>query len=202
MSTSVLQSGVMKLKAMLVFGALLSATTVLADEGDVRPPILASGPSAQPQGRMNRITLGPGTLLVGAITMEYERALNERISVFAGPRITPWDGDIIQPTRGLALGGSAGVRFYESGRALSGTWSGVEVHANYQSSYRGSFGTEHNRTAVALYMVGDSYVAPSGFTLTVGCGAGVGVEDATSSQLRLGPVIPSVGFNFNLGWAF
>jgi hypothetical protein len=191
----------MKLGAMWVAGALLCGGTALADESEAR---------------RNRLTFGPASLLFGAVTLEYERVLGDAFSVFVGARIEPQSGlGLIGSVGGvywpeqLGAGGSAGIRIYPEGRALSGLWAGPEFYAIRQQlslKYAGSI-NQYNTTAAGLVMLGYSFLYPGGFSFSLGGGLGPGVASWNASPID-SEIVPykgaflSVGLNANVGWAF
>lgn len=216
----------MKIALLAVPLALLS-TVSAAQEGDASttpPPIVdtpqpassvradASTETSVDDGRrLNRLTVGPLTVFAGAVTVEFERALTDKISVYGGPRVG---------FTGLGLGGSVGARFFplEQGLAPNGLWVGPEVFAEYARQS----GTLNNVRfassgvkAFLLAMVGYTHTLDMGLTFTVGGGAGAGYAKSegttvttsptgqvTSTPVNTSGLAPSLAVNANIGWAF
>ncbi|MBT8494774.1 MAG: hypothetical protein KJO07_17085 [Deltaproteobacteria bacterium] len=80
----------------------------------------AEDPLPEPQWT---VQVDPLTVALGFVHVQLERALSEKISVYAGPSIRLWDllGEDDDPSY-YGIGLEAGVRFYVRGRAPVGTW--------------------------------------------------------------------------------
>lgn len=217
----------MKIAPLVLPLALLSTVANAQDtDATMSPPPVVQAPESRPsvraepvdeddfdgpQPRLNRLTVGPLTVFAGALTLEYERALTENISVFAGPRIG---------FTGLGLGASVGARFFplSGARAPDGLWVGPELFAEY-AQVSGSVGNERyantRMSAIALGMVGYTHTFDMGLTFSVGGGAGGGYISAKgttalasstgglkSTPFNSAGFVPSLAINANVGWAF
>jgi hypothetical protein len=69
------------------------------------------------------IQIDPLTLALGFVHVQVERALSDRVSIYAGPSVRLWDllAEDDDPSY-YGLGIEAGVRIYVRGKAPVGTW--------------------------------------------------------------------------------
>lgn len=161
--------------------------------------------------RLNRITTGPLSVLAVpllGISLEYERALTEKVSLFAGPR----GGVLLLPHLSLSIG----ARYFPVGKdvAPAGFWFGPELWSGYTGrslQELGNFVIEE----FLLGMVGYTLIYPNGFTMSFGAGIGGGARITGGSGLGnfnfnfIGNTsrdrvtfTPSLAAHFNLGYAF
>lgn len=94
------------------------------------PP--AQGAASSYEGPLNTLTVNSLGLLIGSVYIEYERALSERLSWYAGPSyfgLDPGSADGDWTLRLFRL--SSGVRLFLLGRAPEGLFLGPEVSVGY-----------------------------------------------------------------------
>lgn len=212
---------------LVVVAAALTATVASAQSAEEAllppPPMVEAEPVAAPSTevrserpapnekvqRLNRLTWGPLVGPGGAVALEYERAVTEKLSLFVGPRVGFLGG--------VGVGGSTGARFFLAGSpAPTGVWFGPEFYFDYFTSrtvVNGSPFAKQDLTAVMLAMLGYTWTHEKGFTASVGAGAGAGWADWQRSGLVVNGniftdsgsfrgVIPSLALHANLGYAF
>lgn len=188
----------------LVLGMLLAGSAATArGEALSEPPLPDAAPAPPAEHFLNRVTLGPASLIVGALTLEYERAVGPTLSVFVGPRLE-YSGDLVIPgVRPNGIGGSVGLRYYRDGEAPSGFWFGPELYGMAKRPLD-SDPNDRSDTVLGLLMLGYTFVGQGGFTFSIGGGAGGGYIWAKEADtlVRLHGAVPGFGFQSNLGWAF
>jgi len=159
-----------------------------------------------PARLMNRVTLSPLSLLGVALSVEYERVVNEGLSVFVGPSFFG-SGFITQPLMGFSFfGGSvdAGLRIFPAGAAPSGFWVGPQARvlmAAISDPIINATGYIGSLVATAGY----TSVSRNGLTLSAGGGLGLGygLQVDPTTGVMSGPELgPMAALHFNLGWAF
>ena len=100
------------------------------------PPMqLAPPPVELDSGLKHDITFNPFALIFGTVSLEYEQAINPRISFYAGPSILAWNalGSYAGEST-KAYGLAAGLRFFISGSAPEGFWVGPDVSLAYANA--------------------------------------------------------------------
>ena len=141
--------------------AILSAPVALADSHQ-------DGGEAQDLPKWT-VQVDPLTLALGFVHVQFERALSDKISVYAGPSARLWD--LLGEDDDLdyfGLGLEAGIRYYVRGRAPVGTWLMVRGIGAYLRD-------EDSNTAFGGYvsaLVGHHFVLGKRWVL----GAGLGVQ--------------------------
>lgn len=234
----------MRFSSLIVASLLVGCAAAAQSDSDFSAPPLPGDPSFVPEPyapsdtgaaggdvsaaverdafttrRLNRITAGPLSLLTATFSAEYERAVTDRVSLFAGPRFG------VVGTYSIGL--SAGARYFPMAKdtAPEGLWFGPELWLQYgsQSGELGgvTYSNEEN-TAFGLAMAGYTLIYENGFTLSFGAGigggyyarSGTGIQNITfsptglsSPSAKIGSVSelslkPTVGAQFNLGYAF
>jgi hypothetical protein len=179
-----------------VFAAAVIALTsaVQPDESDASeelagppPPQPSRANTPQPQQptkvsedagrRMNRLTMGPVSILGYAVAFEYEGALTDKVCVYMGPRIG-W------PTA-VELYGGMRIFPLPNDLAPEGFWLGFGWLFSYVSI----------DPAVRLdAMLGYTFISNGGFTASFGAGVRPVVPNTTLLGLLSG--------HLNLGYAF
>lgn len=192
-------------------GTAPSTEAMTSDAGTVTPVEKKAAPKIERQQpppvstenvRKNRITVGALGLFLGALPVEYERALGGSFSLYIGG----------SPVFSFLQGGRNGVRgllgfriFPTSKPAPSGFWFGLEAVSEYVigSAFNVFTFSEANASFAGvngLLTGGYTFIATSGFTFSAGAGAGValGVNPDTSADIFL----PALSLHLNAGWAF
>ncbi|MBX5482775.1 MAG: hypothetical protein IRZ16_13180 [Myxococcaceae bacterium] len=238
----------MRLVVIVAASLFVSSAAFAQAEGDFSPPplpgegftpepwapTLPAGPDAGSAGgvevaadvpapasgtRLTRVTAGVLSPLTGTLSAEVERAVTDRVSIFAGPRLA-----LVNIT---SIGLSAGARYFPMSKdtAPAGLWVGPELwleYGNQSGNWGGvSFANQEN-TAFLLAMAGYTTVDAKGFTMSFGGGfgggyyarEGTGVQTLSFSPTGLsapaatvGDVSevsfkPTFGAQFNIGYAF
>lgn len=108
------------LGALLVL-ALLSASAPLAAQEE--PPAPEARTSEAPDAPNWTLQVDPLTTALGYVHLQVERALGQKVSVYAGPHLRLFNGLLAEPTDDyLGLGVELGVRFFPWGEAPAGPW--------------------------------------------------------------------------------
>ncbi len=171
----------------LFFRAAIAAVTavvlVATAEADSTPP--ADTPAAAHEDRPKwTVSVDPLTTALGFAHIQTERALGERLSLYAGPHLRLYDSvlaDTSEDYRGLGV--EAGLRWFWSGTAPTGWWVlGRGVAAMLQTD--GEMGTERAFGGYVSGLVGYTWVAKGWLVLSGGAGVqyihyrvgGLGVE--------------------------
>lgn len=179
-----------------------------AGSGAPAAEVQAAPSDSQPPTRyQRRLTAGPLPLIVGVLALEYEHVINERFTVYAGPRVGL--------ANGIGVGGSVGGRYFVNGAAPAGLWFGPELFGDIfyqQKQMTGGTSTTRNLTALAIAMAGYTHIMDSGVTLSGGGGVGMGWADWFHSGPGAGSlapqganyvgVIPTLAVHLNAGYAF
>jgi hypothetical protein len=142
-----------------------------------------AGPSPEPmyepalvapeESPKNTITWNPLSILAGVLSVEYERALTEWLTVFAGPQIQVFPGvfNVPEDSSAFGVGLTAGARFVLYGDAPEGFWISPQFSAAWATA------TVNGETADGVgfsagALVGFSWFIGGVFDLSLGLGAG------------------------------
>jgi hypothetical protein len=166
------------------------------------PPEIAAPATAAPQ---NTITFNPVALVFGAISLEYERAVADSVSVFVSPKVLAFNAyGLDDGTSIFAAGASVGARIFLSGTAPEGTWLSPTVGVAYVNIDVG----EEEATVVGYegeVLFGHTWIWNSGFALSLGIGGGYADYSAESTNPdddEIGLRGFTVAGRASIGWAF
>lgn len=123
----------------------------------------------------------------------------------------PWSGLSARlDARAFGARLSLGARFFPIHQAPEGLWIAAEAVPEFNfvadTDESGPY-TSRERAIGLLGMLGYSYIAPFGFTLSGGFGFGVGYFHEVESRTGQAEVVrrglrPQLGAHANVGWAF
>ncbi len=180
----------MKRSLLVVLVSSLVSTAALADEP------ASSGDSPRSTAPRNSITVQSGigfifsSFGVGGtmpVSLQYERALGDHISVYVAPQI-------LVPMPFFGIGGELGARYFFFGDAVHGFSVGAGVSGDYIGAVAGGSFLITPKAGVTYTGIWDS-----GFTMSVGLGIGYTVAAGAGAGLALGLTVP---FTFGLGYSF
>jgi hypothetical protein len=162
--------------------------------------VLCHGPIARAQDATpsNLIDFNPGTLLWGEVSLEYERALGQAMSVLIGPQLLPFKGVIdnsyasqtgIQ-SKGAGL--TLSFHFFPGVQSLRGFWIGPEADATWASASVGNITV--SGTVFGVYgIAGYTFLPGPNVAISLGIGAGrrlnsvTGTDASGNTVVELGP---------------
>ena len=178
---------------VLVLGSITVAQPVFAQEYAPDTDSKTSSKDAHPK---NAVTLNPLPLVAGIVSVEYERAVHDRVSLFLQPSVIAFKGaypKLPEDSSLWGLGANAGARLFVTGRAPEGFWIGPQAGVAYVNA------TLHdvNGSAVGYSaggLVGYTWLFGDVVDLSVGGGAGyvntkVRVEDSEVGYEGVEPLL-------------
>lgn len=159
-----------------------------------------SGSTAAPE-RRTRLTVGPW-LPLGYLPLELETAISPGVSVAVGAQFAFPALPALTGASAAGVGGSISLRYFTAGRAPRGFWLGPELMA-------GLFALASPTTAVGqiyagpVAMLGYTFIADDGFTISAGGGIGPGLAISLRDDL-VSPayLAPLYRLHLSLGYAW
>jgi len=141
-----------------------------------------------PRWPKNTLTTSP-LMLVGAFNLQYERAITERIALYAGPLYLNWDIDDLELDLWMV---DFGARFFASGQAPEGFFVSPGVML--------AFGTVDDEPVrgsgwLATFLFGYTWLLDRTFDISVGIGgAYVGFDKMEAKILPFGRAAVGAAF--------
>lgn len=163
-----------------------------------------------------RVSVGPLFILFGVLPVEYERALTDKLSLFAGTTLSyVWLAEVFG-VRSMGATLHLGGRYFpmEAAQAPAGFWVGTELDGGFTRSTGTLTGgqsptSQINGNAIALggvATVGYTYIGESGLSFSGGGGLGVQYRIVTgslaSSPLAPSGIGPALRLHANVGYAW
>lgn len=113
---------------------MLSSVLSLCLAASPAASVSVSSAHSEMEAPKNRITVAPVPLLFGWMSVEYERAITPRLSLVVGPQLQP--GFTLLRSHGIHQGArvSLGGRYFLTGHAPFGVWTGLEVVPTYEQT--------------------------------------------------------------------